>query len=281
MKPMLFAPLLSALLVACGGATAVTADPAADTPARADTAAALDRVIAGSWRTPEFVARDGARHPKETLSFFGIRPEMTVVEIAPGGGWYMELLAPYLRERGTYVGAIVDPATVAENRREAAERGRRALAERQPASVFDRATIHGYDPAAPRFGTDGSADAVLTFRNVHNWLSAGNAQAMFEGFHKVLKPGGVLGVVEHRADRELPADDRSGYAAEQTVIALAEAAGFRLDARSEINANPADTRDHPNGVWTLPPTNRHDAADAAKYRAIGESDRMTLRFVRD
>ncbi len=283
MKPMLSAALLPALLAACGTGAAVTADPATTpaTTARADSAAALERVIAGNWRTPEFAARDSARHPKETLAFFGIRPDMTVVEIAPGGGWYMELLAPYLRDQGRYVGAIVDPATVAPERREAAERARRALAERQPATVFDRATIHGYDPKAPRFGPDASADAVLTFRNVHNWLSAGNAQAMFEGFHRVLKDGGVLGVVEHRAGRELPADDRSGYVAEQTVIALAEAAGFRLDARSDINANPADTRDHPNGVWTLPPTNRHEDADAAKYRTIGESDRMTLRFIKD
>ncbi len=300
MKPLLLVPLLSALLVACGtdatdaSAPAQTEPPAANAapggrPAdgqgapAADVDAALDRVIAGDWRTPEFVARDPWRNPKETLAFFGIRPDMTVVEITPGGGWYMELLAPYLHERGTYVGAVVDPDTVAEDRRDYPTRARDELLARQggePQAVFGRSTLVQYDPAAPSFGRDGSADAVLTFRNVHNWIMSGNAPAMFEGFHAVLKPGGVLGVVEHRAATELPADDRSGYVAEATVIALAEAAGFELDARSEVNANPRDTKDHPNGVWTLPPSNRHDEADADTYREIGESDRMTLRFVK-
>lgn len=303
MKPLPLASLLSALLVACS-ADPAPADTAADAPPApssatdagagtapadageevdADIGAALDRVVAGDWRTPEFVARDAWRHPKETLSFFGIRPDMTVIEITPGGGWYTELLAPYLYERGTYVAATVDPEAVPEDRRDYPARARDQLRARlggAPEAVFGRSTMVEYDPAAPRFGPDGSADAVLTFRNVHNWLGAGNAQAMFEGFHRVLAPGGVLGVVEHRAGRELPPDDRSGYVAEATVIALAEAAGFRLDGRSEINANPRDTRDHPNGVWTLPPTNNHDGADAEKYRAIGESDRMTLRFVK-
>ena len=143
---------------------------------------------------------------------------------------------------------------------------------------FDRATVVGYDPAAPAFGEPGSADLVVTFRNVHNWRGSGQAQGMFEGFFKVLRPGGVLGVVEHRAAAAVADDDRSGYVGQDQVIAMAEAAGFRLDATSEANANPADTRDHPNGVWTLLPSARHDAADAEKYRAIGESDRMTLRF---
>jgi predicted methyltransferase len=130
------------------------------------------------------------------------------------------------------------------------------------------------------FGPAGSADVVLTFRNVHNWRMGGQAEGMFEGFYQVLKPGGVLGVVEHRAAADVPADDKSGYVGQAQVIAMAEAAGFRLDAKSEINANPRDTKDHPNGVWTLPPASRHDAADAEKYKAIGESDRMTLRFVK-
>ncbi len=300
MKPLLPLLLPVALLAACGADPATPADTAADATADAAAAAtpeaeagraldaeaeaALDRAIAGAWRSPEFAARDAWRHPKQTLAFFGIRPDMTVIEITPGGGWYTEILAPYLRERGTYVGAVVAPDSVPEDRRAYPTRARdelRAKLGGEPTEVYGRATLVEYDPAAPSFGPDGSADAVLTFRNVHNWLMAGNAQAMFEGFHKVLKPGGVLGVVEHRAERELPPDDRSGYVAEQTVIALAEAAGFRLDERSEVNANPRDTRDHPNGVWTLPPTNRHDEADAQKYREIGESDRMTLRFVKD
>ena len=121
---------------------------------------------------------------------------------------------------------------------------------------------------------------VLTFRNVHNWRKAGQAQGMFQGFFNVLKPGGVLGVVEHRAKADVADDDDTGYVGQQQVIAMAEAAGFKLDARSEVNANPRDTKDHPNGVWTLPPTNQHDKADDAKYRTIGESDRMTLRFIK-
>ena len=123
-------------------------------------------------------------------------------------------------------------------------------------------------------------DTVLTFRNVHNWRMGGQAEGMFKGFYEVLKPGGVLGVVEHRAKADVPVEDKSGYVGEAQVIAMAEAAGFKLEAKSEVNANPLDTKDHPNGVWTLPPSNNHDAADAAKYKAIGESDRMTLRFVK-
>ena len=145
------------------------------------------------------------------------------------------------------------------------------------AAQYDRARIVAFDPANPVFGAAGSADAVLTFRNVHNWRSNGQAEGMFQGFFDVLKPGGVLGVVEHRAAADVPADDKSGYVGQAQVVAMAQAAGFVLDATSEVNANPRDTKDHPNGVWTLPPGNRHEDADRAKYQAIGESDRMTLR----
>ncbi|MEZ0471250.1 class I SAM-dependent methyltransferase [Luteimonas salinilitoris] len=290
MKRVLLAALLPALLVACAAENDAP-PPATDseTPVPApdvavDASSALDTVLAGDWRTPEFVARDQYRHPKETLTFFGITPDMTVVEITPGGGWYTEVLAPYLSENGTYVGAVVAPDSQEDERsREYYARGRDGLRERlggEPTEVYGRATMVEFDPAAPRFGDDASADAVLTFRNVHNWLGDDTAEAMFEGFFSVLKPGGVLGVVEHRAEKELPADDESGYVGEQTVIALAEGAGFRLVDNSEINANPGDTRDHSNGVWTLPPSNRHEEADAEKYRTIGESDRMTLRFVK-
>ncbi|WP_457395806.1 class I SAM-dependent methyltransferase, partial [Roseateles sp. P5_E1] len=145
------------------------------------------------------------------------------------------------------------------------------------AAVYDKATLVAYNPTAPVFGAANSADVVLTFRNVHNWRSANQAEGMFKGFYSVLKPGGVLGVVEHRAKADVPADDKTGYVGQKEVIAMAEAAGFKLAGSSEINANPRDTKDYPNGVWTLPPTNQHDAADEAKYQAIGESDRMTLR----
>ena len=255
-------------------------------PAATDQAAvapALRAAVAGSWRTPQNVARDVHRHPAETLAFFGVQPEHTVIEITPGGGWYAEILAPYLRQGGHYIAAVVDPMRVAEGSgRDYQQRSRDGLQKKFDASPaqFDKAHIVGFDPAAPVFGPAGSADVVLTFRNVHNWRSSGQAEGYFKGFFDVLKPGGVLGVVEHRAKADVPADDGTGYVGQDQVIAMARAAGFELAGSSEVNANPADTKDHPNGVWTLPPVGRHDAADAEKYRAIGESDRMTLRFVK-
>ncbi|MEL1263496.1 methyltransferase [Pseudoxanthomonas putridarboris] len=280
------------LCLAVVAALAASQPLLAESPARTDAAthtlsaadtASLDAVLKGAWRDPGNVARDGFRHPKETLSFFGVTPGKTVIEITPGGGWYSEILAPYLRERGQYIAAVVDPMAVPEGRsRDYHQRGVDGLAKKfaDGAAQYGKAGIVKYSPTAPEFGPADSADVVLTFRNVHNWRSAGQAEGMFKGFFDVLKPGGVLGVVEHRATRDVPEDDRSGYVGEAQVIALAEAAGFRLDAKSEVNANPKDTKDHPNGVWTLPPSNNHDAADAAKYQAIGESDRMTLRFVK-
>lgn len=245
--------------------------------------AAVQAAVDGKGRTPDNVKRDAYRHPAQTLSFFGVEPGKTVVEITPGGGWYSEILAPLLRDKGTYVAAVVDPMAVAEGKaRDYQQRGRDGLEKKfagTPA-LYDKAKIVGYDPKAPKFGPDNSADVVLTFRNVHNWRSANQAEGMFKGFYSVLKPGGVLGVVEHRAKADVPADDKSGYVGQAQVIAMAEAAGFKLAGSSEINANPRDTKDHPNGVWTLPPVNNHDAADDAKYKAIGESDRMTLRFVK-
>lgn len=282
--PRLLTASLLALALSATGLAAIADDhtPAAGAEA-AQPDAALAAAIAGEWRSAEHRARDAYRHPAETLTFFGLKPGQTVVEVTPGGGWYTEILAPYLRGNGTYVAAIVDPAAVPEGRgRDYQQRGKDALAKKfegAPAQ-FDAATTVAYDPAAPVFGAPGSADLVLTFRNVHNWRGSGQAEGMFKGFFDVLKPGGVLGVVEHRAATDVPADDKSGYVGEAQVIAMAEAAGFRLDAKSEVNANPKDTKDHPNGVWTLPPGNNHDPEDAAKYAAIGESDRMTLRFVK-
>jgi len=263
--------------------------PAAQATKPADAAslpapdAALQAAINGSWRAEGNVARDPWRHPGQTLAFFGIRPDMTVVEITPGGGWYSEILAPYLRDQGRYVAAVVDPDAFAPGRqRDYYVRGKEGLAKKFAGlpEQFGKVEVVAYDPKAPKFGPAGSADLVLTFRNVHNWRSAGQAEGMFKGFFEVLKPGGVLGVVEHRAAGDVPADDGSGYVGQAQVIALAEAAGFKLDASSEINANPRDTKDHPDGVWMLPPTRNHPEADAARYEAIGESDRMTLRFVK-
>lgn len=257
--------------------------PEASEPAAARQADPLLVVLQGSWRDPANTARDAYRHPRETLHFFGLEPNQTVVEITPGGGWYAEILAPYLRDSGTYVAAIVDPMSQpAGGDRDYQQKGKDRLAAKFAAGAaqYDKAVVVGYDPKAPVFGAPGSADRVLTFRNVHNWRSDGVAEAMFKGFFDVLKPGGVLGVVEHRATADVAADDKSGYVGEAQVIALAEGAGFQLQEKSEVNANPQDSKDHPNGVWTLPPSNRHDPEDAQRYKAIGESDRMTLRFVK-
>ena len=289
MRKLLVVSLLAAL-AACGGQTPPPAEQAAP-PAPAESAAepaaapvasiTLDQAVAGAWRSAEASARDGYRHPKETLEFFGIQPQMSVLEITPGGGWYAEILAPYLRAGGSYFGAIIDPATASsEGARDYYTRSNQGLRDKLAAAPeqFGAADLIEFDLNSPVFGAPGSLDAVLTFRNVHNWMNNGSAPGMFAGFFAVLKPGGVLGVVEHRANADVPEGDRSGYMSEAQVIKLATDAGFVLEEKSEINANPLDTKDHPNGVWTLPPSNRHDEADAEKYQAIGESDRMTLRF---
>lgn len=267
-------------------ATPVTEAPQTREAAPAATAeraesGAIDAAVAGEWRDADFRERDQYRRPAQTLAFFGIQPSHTLVEITPGGGWYTDILAPLVREEGNYVAAVVDPErATSDSARDYATRQNAQLREKLAAhpEVYGPATVHPYDPTDPVFGEPGSADAVVTFRNVHNWRMGGNAEAMFRGFYDVLAPGGVLGVVEHRAEGAVPDDDRSGYVGQDQVVALAEAAGFVLEEASEINANPADTRDHPNGVWTLPPSNRHDEADAERYAEIGESDRMTLRF---
>ena len=279
---------MNRLSLGLGVLVALAASPSllaqtATSPAATSEASSLDSVVQGSWRDPANVARDVYRHPQQTLAFFGIAPTQTVIEITPGGGWYAEILAPYLRDNGHYIAAVVDPAAVAEGKgRDYQQKSKTSLETKFAASPtqYGKANVVAYDPKAPVFGPADSADLVVTFRNVHNWRSSGQAEGMFKGFFAVLKPGGTLGVTEHRAKADVPADDKSGYVGEAQVIAMAEAAGFKLVEKSEVNANPRDTKDHPNGVWTLPPGNNHDAADNAKYKAIGESDRMTLRFVK-
>lgn len=280
MKRLLLAALILSPLVACTSTAPAEGPGAAASMVTQATGAALDEAIAGSWRTPANVARDTYRHPKETLGFFGVNAHQHVVEITPGGGWYSEILAPYLRDNGRYVAAVWDDAIPGQPSYR--YRLNTALREKFAGSpaVYGTPEVRLFDPNKPQFGAAGSADVVLTFRNAHNWVSDGTADAYFKAFYDVLKPGGTLGVVDHRAK---PGTDpetmkKSGYLTEALVIELAQKAGFALEAKSEVNANPKDTADHPNGVWTLPPSNRHDAADAAKYKAIGESDRMTLRF---
>ena len=283
--------LVPLLLVACSnqpdavraGGSPEAATDTTNPNQNANTTARLQAAVDGVWRTPEDVARDPYRHPLETLEFFGLQPGQTVVEITPGSGWYAEILAPFLYEDGNYIAAVVDPESLPEGRgRDYQQRSKDTLEAKFAAAPmqFDRANMVAYDPATPVFGSPGTADVVLTFRNVHNWRKAGQAQGLFDAFFAVLKPGGTLGVAEHRAAGDVADDDDSGYVGQDQVIAMAQAAGFTLDATSEINANPLDTKDHPNGVWTLPPGNNHEPVDNAKYQTIGESDRMTLKFVK-
>lgn len=243
----------------------------------------FDRALAGDHRDPANAARDGYRNPKATLEFFGLRPDMTVVEIWPGRGWYTEILAPVLREQGRLyaAGFVIDSEDTNDYRRQIQAAYLDKLAARP--DVYDQVIVTAMGPPDHYdIAPEGSADLVLTFRNVHNWTKGGFAEPVFAAFHRALKPGGVLGIVEHRAAEGTSMDDMfaSGYVTESLVIELAEAAGFRFDGRSEINANPRDTKDHPRGVWTLPPTLRLGDEDRDKYLAIGESDRMTLRFVK-
>lgn len=239
----------------------------------------IDGVLAGSWRSDDNKARDAYRHPNETLAFFGVNPSQTLIEISPGGGWYSEILAPLMKGSGSYHAALAADASSDYNKRnnDAFRAKLAADAER-----YSEARVVEYDPKAPNFGAPGSADTVLTFRNVHNWVGGDSAAAMFAGFFAVLKPGGVLGVVEHRAvdGADMEAIKKSGYLPTDFVTKLATDAGFQLVQASEINANAKDTKDYADGVWTLPPNFRLKEVDRDKYAAIGESDRMTLKFVK-
>ena len=244
--------------------------------------AALQSVADGAHRSAEHRARNQYRHPVETLAFFGIRDDMTVVEISPGGAaWYTEILAPFLRDNGVLYAGNYD--------RDAEEkyyqRNSRTFSEKMAGTpeLYDRVRITVFDPprkleAAPA----GSADMVVTFRNFHNWMGDGDVELALSGMRTMLKPGGILGVVQHRGDPAVEQDPKagSGYVRQDFMIDLIESAGFELVAGSEINANPNDTKDHPEGVWTLPPNFDLGDVDREKYAAMGESDRMTLKFIK-
>jgi predicted methyltransferase len=236
-------------------------------------------LLAAAHRSPANVVRDPYRHPAETLAFFGIQSNSTVVEILPGsGGYYMEILAPWLKDKGLYVAANRDgslPQYMPDHGRLLKRLIDEPVLYGQVQVTSFRADRHAIAPA-------GSADVVISFRNLHNWLLDGELDASLSAFHKALKQGGVLGIVDHRGRIDLTQEQQiaSGYVREDVAIALIEKAGFQLQARSEINANPLDTKDHPEGVWTLPPAYRLKDKDRAKYAAIGESDRFTLRFVK-
>jgi predicted methyltransferase len=261
------AATLLAFLVLTPSAQAQTAD-----------AAKLQALIAGPQRSPPNVARDPYRHPLDDLTFFGIQPTSTVIEILPGGaGYWTEILAPYLRDGGRYIAANGTGS-------DEAKRDNAGFAAKTAADPADYAKVETteFAPAAHDIGAPNSADAVLTFRNIHNWMAAGTADQTFAAFYRVLKPGGILGIEEHRANADKPQDPqaKSGYVRQDYAIGLAEKAGFRFVAASEANANPKDTKDYPAGVWTLPPTYRLKDQDRAKYAAIGESDRFLLKFVK-
>ena len=270
--------MFRALSLACAAALSlVAAAPAFSADA------ALEQVIAGKHRDARNAARDQYRHPKETLAFFGIKPGMTVVEIWPSAGWWTEILAPYLKDDGKYYAAWF--ATEWENTPDflkEREKGFDAMIAGKPELYGKVIKTKLLPPDFVDIAPKGSADMVLTFRNVHNWAKAGSTEMMLKTFYDALKPGGILGVKDHRAAPGTPFRQQidSGYMTEEYVISTAEKAGFKFVAKSEINANPKDTTDHPAGVWTLPPTLRLGEKDREKYLAIGESDRMTLKFVK-
>lgn len=274
-------------LCAAPAAYAVPGGTKALPPKFADDAA-LQEVLAGPQRTAASKARDGARRPAETLTFWGLRPGATVIELSPGGGYWTEILAPYAkRTNGRYIatGADLKDPKVSDYGRKA----RKTFEERYAdAAVFGKVEVVDFGANSGPLAAPGTVDLVITARNIHNWLLVpGMLDKVIADSAAALKPGGVFAVEEHRSDPRPPLKDWSdGYVDEATVIAAAQKAGLKLEARSDINANPKDTKDHPFGVWTLPPTKRSapggkpadPSFDRTKYDAIGESDRMTLRF---
>lgn len=257
---------LSAALIALtpvAAAVAAQADPA------------IAKAIADPRRSEANRARDKYRHPAETLAFFDIHPGQTVIEYYPGGGWYTEILAPALRSKGHYV--AMPPAS------EKSLAAVKAMLEKNK-DWFGPVEVTPFSQTEASTFPAGTADRVLTFRNVHNLIMAGEAVAAkaFADFYKALKPGGILGVEDHHLPEAMDSalEKKSGYLKRSTIIRLATAAGFKLAGESPINANPKDRHDWPDGVWTLPPTYRLGDTDRAKYQAIGESDRLTLKFVK-
>ena len=262
------APLLAIALVAC-------------TPAQMQGEIPLPHgLLAAPHRSPANVARDPYRHPFGTLSFFGVREDSVVVEILPGSaGYYMEILAPFLKDQGLYIAASRDSTAAPQYLADHQKLLARLKAE---PDLYGKVQVTQFNAGLHDIAPPGSADFVLTFRNLHNWVERNEAEGALRAIHKALKKGGVLGVVDHRGrtDQTQEAQMKSGYVRQDYAIALIEKAGFKLAGTSEVNANPRDTKDHPAGVWTLPPTYRLKDQDRAKYQAIGESDRFTLKFVK-
>ncbi len=265
-------------LLAAAGLMLVTS--CSTTSTRESTALELDNILSGSQRSAQNSARDRYRHPKETLLFFGIRPEMRVLEVWPEPGWYTEIIAPLVREHGKYYAAVIAPDPQSRYVTDRlSEYQRKLTSDPQLYGAVEVVTFpsDGSDMVPP-----GSLDMVVTFRNIHNWMARGSAEQAFATMYKALKPGGVLGVVEHRGNPHVPQDPKakSGYVNEDYAIRLIEGQGFRLVGESQVNANSKDTRDYEQGVWTLPPTYRLGDKDRQRYAEIGESDRFTLKFVK-
>lgn len=234
----------------------------------------LEANVAGNWRSEANRARDKYRHPLDTLAFYGVKPDAKVIELLPGGNaWYTEILAPFLKDKGqlTIINVAGNPEDKGQKEKFAADPVR-----------YEKLKVVEVIPPNFSFGEPGSADFFLTFRNVHNFAMHDDQGKLFAEIYKVLKPGGVLGIEDHRAAKGKTFEQAkmTGYLPEEFVIAEAEKAGFKLEARSNINSNPKDTTDHAKGVWSLPPTLEEGDTNRAAYLDIGESDRMTLRFVK-
>jgi len=256
------------------GSASFAAGPSMDAATETKLKAAID----GPQRTEKNKVRDVYRHPLETLKFFGLRQDMAVMEVWPSGGWWTEILAPVLKDKGRYIAASFDPASENEYLKKSMTAFKEKM-DQDPAS-YSKVEMAVLMPGRYEPVPAGSVDMVLTFRNLHNWMGQDQAKAMIDAMYKSLKPGGYLGIEEHRASTNAPQDPKakSGYVREDYAISLMESAGFKLVAKSEANANPKDTKDYPKGVWTLPPNLRGDDADKDKYVAIGESDRFTMVF---
>ena len=267
--------VVSVIFLAVPGQTALAEDGIS-----AENTVRLKAAIANDYRSAKNTARDVYRHPLGTLSFFGLKPGMTVVEIYPGRGWYTEVLAPYLSGRGQLYAASWAKDSKSKNIQRRLKEYHAMLTARSDA--YGQVIVTELSPTKTNIAPAGTADMVLTFRNIHNWMKRGYDRTVFDAMYKALRPGGVLGVVEHRGNPEVWPDPQalSGYVDQDVVIELAKDAGFELAATSEVNANPKDARNHPKGVWTLPPAMRLKDKDRSKYLAIGESDRMTLKFIK-
>jgi predicted methyltransferase len=268
--------LAPSLLIGPGRAAVANSSIVATAPDQS-----LQALVAGPQRSDKNRARDIYRHPYETLTFFGLKDDQTVVEIEPGSGaWWTEILAPYLHDHGHYYAA--GPANDDSSAEAVSSRRGFAAKLASAPALYGNVIVTQFDGARFDIAPPGTADMVLTFRNLHNWIADDTAAPALQAFYRALKPGGVLGIEDHRGRPDQPQDPKaaSGYVRQDYAIALIEKAGFKLVATSEIDANPKDTKDYPAGVWTLPPTLRLKDQDRAKYLAIGESDRFLLKFVK-